>query len=370
MSTRARSVSSAVLGILGVVLCVVSLLAVWSRNQVLDTDRYLKSVVPLASDPVIQDEVAAKVAAAINSRLDVEDLAREALPARAQVLAPALADAAETFVTRTTSAFVHSAAFVQLWTQLNRVGHDELVAVLTGDGDVAARISGGTLTLDLGQVVTAVRDRLAAAGLTVVTAIPPITLVVDVADAEGVQKARTYVKILDHVATWVPILAIAVIAGAVGLARRRFRTTYLVCAGVLAAMLATRGLIHLGAQVAANNVPASAASPAAVHAYYTHLTSLLLDGTVLMGIVFGLIGLGAVAGPVAVRLGGGTRAADIGNPTWWVLGTRLTVLVALFLLLLTAPPVAVTVVVALALVVLVVVVRRRVAGPALATARS
>src|SRR5690242_18695889 len=98
VSTRARSVLSATLAVLGVLLCVVSLFAVWSRNQILNTDRYLTSVVPLASDPAIQDEVATKVAAAINDRLDAEDLARNALPGRAQVLAPALAGAAETFV--------------------------------------------------------------------------------------------------------------------------------------------------------------------------------------------------------------------------------------------------------------------------------
>lgn len=359
--TRARSVSSATLAVLGVLLCVVSLFAVWSRNQILNTDRYLTSVVPLASDAAIQAEVATKVAAAINGRLDAEALARDALPTRAQGLAPALAGAAETFVTRTTTTFVHSDAFVQVWTQLNQSGHDELVTLLKGDSNSAAQISGGKLRLDLGQVVEAVRARLASAGLTVVTQIPPITLVVDVADAKGVEKAQTAVKLLDTIATWVPVLAIALLGGAVGLSRRRLRTTYLVAAGVLAAMLVTRGLIHLGAQAAEDKVPDETASTAAVDAFYGQVTSLLQDGTVLIGLLFGLVGLAAVAGPVALRLAGGTRAEEIGRSVWWEAGTRLTVLVALFLLLLTAPPVVATVLVAIAMVVLVVAVRRRVA---------
>jgi hypothetical protein len=363
VSTRARSAASVTLAIVGVLLCIVSVVAVWSRNQVLDTDRYLKSVVPLASDPVIQDEVAAKVATAINDHLDAESLAKEALPPRAQVLAPALAGAAEAFVTRTTSTFVHSDAFVELWTQLNRVGHDELVTLLTGDKSDITQISDGELRLDLGQVVEAVKARLAAAGLTVVSRIPPITLVVDVADAKGVQKARTYVKILDQVATWLPILAILLLGAAVALARRRPRMAYVVCAGVLTAMLLTRGLVYLGAHVAANNVPPETASAAAVHAYYTHLTSLLQHGAVLVGLIFGLVGIAAVAGPLAVRLGGGTHPSEVDGPTWWVLGTRLAVLVVLALLLVTAPPLAVTILVGIALVALVVVVRRRYVAP-------
>jgi hypothetical protein len=279
------------LAVLGCLLAIVSLVAVWARNQVLDTDRYLKTVSPLASNPVIQDEIAAKVAAAIDQRLDSKALVLRYLPHRAAPLAAPIGAALEQLVETQSSRFVHSDAFQRLWVTLNRSGHDELVQILTGKSSGTVLVDSGRLTLDLTQVVQAVRDRLAQAGLAIVTTLPPITLVVDVADAHGLQTARTAVRWLDRLAFWLPVIALLLLAAAVGLARQRRRALLRVLGGLALAMLVAHLAIHVGASQAERHVPSAAASKDAVHAYYDGVTRLLHRGATLIGLVACLVAL-------------------------------------------------------------------------------
>ena len=58
--------------------------AVWTKNLVTDTDRYVATVAPLASDPAIQSAVADKITAEIFARLDVVGVTNQAVDALAE----------------------------------------------------------------------------------------------------------------------------------------------------------------------------------------------------------------------------------------------------------------------------------------------
>jgi hypothetical protein len=51
---RWRTILAVLLIVLGCVLAPLAGLAVWARNQVTNTDRYVRTVAPLAADPAIQ----------------------------------------------------------------------------------------------------------------------------------------------------------------------------------------------------------------------------------------------------------------------------------------------------------------------------
>lgn len=300
---RLRTTASVALAVLGCLLAIVSLVAVWGRNQVLDTDKYLSSVVPMADDPVIQDEVSTKVAAAINARLDGAALAQSVLPTRAAFLAAPIGEAVQQMVDNRTEQFVHSDAFAKIWRELNLRTHRQIVALLTDDDTGAVILNAGKVSIDLSPVVEEVRLRLVQAGLSVVASIPPITLVVDVADAEGLEQARTAVTWLDRLANWLPWISLAVLGGAAFAARRRLPAAALLAAGVLWSMVLARGLIAYGAHATAQSVPTRVASKEATRAYYDHVTSLLRDGAVTVGVVALVLGL-VFLGVRALRTGG------------------------------------------------------------------
>jgi hypothetical protein len=69
--------------IIGCILAPLSVVAVWTKNLVTDTDRYVTTVAPLARDPAIQNAVADKITVEIFSQLDVAGLTNEAVDALA-----------------------------------------------------------------------------------------------------------------------------------------------------------------------------------------------------------------------------------------------------------------------------------------------
>ena len=69
--------------VIGCILAPLSVVAVWAKNQVTDTDRYVTTVAPLARDPAIQTAVADKITAEIFARLDVKAITNQAVDALA-----------------------------------------------------------------------------------------------------------------------------------------------------------------------------------------------------------------------------------------------------------------------------------------------
>src|SRR6476660_1572247 len=84
---RWRRVVGAFLLVVGCVLVPISLSAVWVRNTLLDTDQYVSTVGPLASDPEVQQALAARITTAVMTRADVAEKIADALPSSAAFLA-------------------------------------------------------------------------------------------------------------------------------------------------------------------------------------------------------------------------------------------------------------------------------------------
>ncbi|MGY3678427.1 hypothetical protein [Streptomyces sp. TE33382] len=66
----ARSAVTAVLITLGCLLVPVSLLTVWVHDIVLDSDRYVSTVAPLATDPAIEEAAVRRITEAADVRVD------------------------------------------------------------------------------------------------------------------------------------------------------------------------------------------------------------------------------------------------------------------------------------------------------------
>ena len=158
---RWRTILAVVLIVVGCVLAPLAGVAVWARNQVTNTDRYVRTVAPLASDPAIQQAVADQITAQVFTYLDVQGLTNQAVDGLAeQGLPPRLADqlqgfagplasGIQGFVRTEVAKIVQSQAFADAWVQANRVAHQALVKALTGQGDGAVTVASDTVTLDL-----------------------------------------------------------------------------------------------------------------------------------------------------------------------------------------------------------------------------
>src|SRR5271167_2954298 len=75
-----RRITSWVLVVLACLLAVVSVLVVFARNQLLNTDAYVSTVAPLATNPAIQTQVATRVSDELIARTDLSQRVKGALP--------------------------------------------------------------------------------------------------------------------------------------------------------------------------------------------------------------------------------------------------------------------------------------------------
>lgn len=258
----------------GALLVTVSVLARYARGEIIDTDRYVATVAPLASNPAVQDAVTTRASNAIIERIDVPQLIKELADATGRPNAPAIAnlisgpvnDYVDNLVHSKVQEFVQSPRFETLWVNANTVAHKQLSGVLTGRGTDVVTVEGEQVSLEVGPIVNEVKDRLVQDGFSVASKIPEVSLQVPVMTVEDLPKYQSYVRLLDTLATWLPFIALALFALGIWLAPGHRRGALI--GAVLVAILMVLMLVALGAvrrayesEVAARglNVPAALA---------------------------------------------------------------------------------------------------------------
>jgi hypothetical protein len=98
---RLRRVLTPILVALSIIVFTVTVPAAWGARTVLNTDRYVATVAPLADDPAVQASIATKLTDQVFLALDVEGTISDALAGldeRATVLAGPLTNAVHGFV--------------------------------------------------------------------------------------------------------------------------------------------------------------------------------------------------------------------------------------------------------------------------------
>jgi hypothetical protein len=220
---RWRTILAVLLIVLGCVLAPLAGVAVWARNQVTNTDRYVRTVEPLASDPAIQTAIADQITTQIFSYLDVKGLTDQAVDALAERgLRPQLADqlrgfagplasGIQGFVRTEVDKIVQSQAFADAWVQANRVAHQALVKALTGEGGEAVTVEGDTVTLNLAPFIETVKQRLVEGGFGLAARIPEVNASFVLFDVTNLTRARSAFNLLNTLGIWLPIIAIVLL---------------------------------------------------------------------------------------------------------------------------------------------------------------
>jgi hypothetical protein len=278
-------------------LAFVAILAIWVNRQVLDTDHWTDSSSQMLENPVIRDRVAAFLVDELYANVDVEAQVREALPPRAQPLAGPAAGALRNFAERAANEVLARPRAQQAWENANRSAHELLLKVLNGGGP-AVSTTGGTVVIDLKQLLEELEARTGVGGR-VAGQLPADAAQITVLRSDQLATAQDAARGLDAL----PIVTVALSLALFGIAlivapgwRRQAARGYgfgLVAAGVAA--LATRSLT--GDAVIDSLVPTEAGVPAG-HELWTIVTQLL-DQAAVAAIFYGLLlVLGAfLAGP-------------------------------------------------------------------------
>lgn len=218
---RARTFWSVVLITVACLLAPLSVVAVWARGEVTDTDRYVATVAPLASDPAIQQAVSDRVSNEILQRLDIKALTSELIgtisanrsltPGQTAALTAAAGpvdSGIESFIRDKVTQVVQSPQFAALWTQANTKAHDQIDAALSGQTTGAVQIQGNEVVLDLGEVVAQVKTQLINAGFTVAEKIPTVDTQIVLVESSSISRAQRAYSTLNTLGFWLPLVAV------------------------------------------------------------------------------------------------------------------------------------------------------------------
>jgi hypothetical protein len=286
-----RAPVSAVLIVIGCILAPISVIAVWTANQVSNTNRYVENVAPLIHEPAVQAALTDKISAQINAHLPVQALTNQAADTltskgftRVGTLlhsfSGSLASAVQGFIHTQVAKIVKSPQVATLWVNLNRRVHAQLVEALSGQhkSNGAITTSNGKVVLNLGPIIDVVKTRLAARGLSIVSAIPAINPQFALFSDKYLVQAQSGYRLLNDLKIVLPILSLLLIAAGVYIARRHRRA--LIGAGLgFAASMAVLGIaLAIARGIYLNSVPSTVLPSDAAAVLYDTLVRFIKDG--------------------------------------------------------------------------------------------
>ena len=220
--------------VLASLLLPVALASAWLSTVVTDSDAYVNTVGPLASDPTVQQAVTESVEG--TTVTTVENATGTTLDAgsREQVAA-AVGQAVE------------SPEFETAWRAANRIAHREAVRILEDDSD--RRVTdGGRVLVDVGPVYDTVIVTLDQEGLVDAAAAPSVSVSVPLVRVSDLDRAQEVYDLLDAAGFWLPALWLVLVVLTVLVATERRRAAVWLAAGSIGGLL----LLVVGLLIARN----------------------------------------------------------------------------------------------------------------------
>jgi hypothetical protein len=312
--------------VVGCILAPVSVLAVWTANQVSDTNRYVQNVAPLIHEPAVQSALTDKITNEINAQIHVQALTNQAaatlkskgLPrvgTLLQTFSGSLAGAVGGFIHTQVGKIVASPQVATLWVQVNRTVHAELVKALSGQGNGAITISNGQVVLNLGPFIDVVKKDLVARGFSLASNIPAINPTFALFSAKELVKAQSGYRLLNDLKIVLPILTLVLLAAGIYIARSHRRALIGAGLGFAAAMALLGVALAIARSIYLNSVPNSVLPSNAAAVMYDTLIRFIKDGLRTLLVVGLIVAIAAFfTGPsvTAVR----TRGAFSGGLGW------------------------------------------------------
>jgi hypothetical protein len=230
---------------LSCVLTVAATLAVGIQQVLLNTDRWVAAVGPLAADAGVQTSVASTAAAVTLNALDVQGRV-QSLPTPLQRLAAPAGASLTQFVDDQAVNLVHTPQFATAWVELNRGAHTAAVQLLRDEQPAGSpvQVTNGELQLNLFALMPTVMQQLRES---MNGQLPPDFGYVSIAPASAVVTAQQVVQFLDRTTGWLIVMATGTLLLAVSLSRERLVTLFRLSAGIALGVLLA-GLALMAAQ--------------------------------------------------------------------------------------------------------------------------
>lgn len=282
------SVVAAVALVLAILLAPIATLGTWARMQLVDTDRFVATFAPLASDPDVQDFVADQVNTAIMEQVDLDAVVGDLfdglraldLPPRAESALTLLEAPAARGAASLIDGVVHDLAaseqFADIWTQSLRFTHERATAIIQDQPGTALQLADdGVLSIDLGLLVERVKATLTERGVGIADLIPVIDKTVPIAQADALAIVRTVHSVAVTGGYWLPWIVLGLLVAGVLLARNRTRALLWSAGGFAVVFLLFAAGVSIGRGFFIRAVTPDTMSVGAAESLFDGLTVLM-----------------------------------------------------------------------------------------------
>jgi hypothetical protein len=312
---------------LATVLAILSILSIWANRQLMNPTNWSKTSTALLRKETVRSAVSGYLIDQLYANVDVQERLKSGLPPQLAPLAGPLSGALHNLAEQGAERALELPRVQDAWRTANYAADQALVTIVKGGGS-RVQINGGTVSLNLHQIVADIALQLGLPA-SVADKLPPSVASLKIVTSSQLGLVRSLAKTLHALALWLTIVTFLLYALAMFLARGYRRSTLmwvgssLVFAGVFV-LLARK--IGQGQLVSAITSDASI-EPAANDAYSV-ATSLLVQvssASIIIGIpvIFAALLAGPARWAVSARRFLAPRFREHPGLAYWIVAGLL-----------------------------------------------
>jgi hypothetical protein len=290
--SRARRRTIKGLVILGSVLAFLSVFAIWTERQALNTDDWVNTSGRLIQNKTIRTALSGYLVDQLYENVDVEAELEKRFPKDIKELAGPAAGGLRQVAGDGAEKVLETSTAQSLWEDANRSAHEQLVAVLEDKGD-AVSTNEGNVSLNVGSLITNLADQVGI-GQDLAEKLPPDAGQIEILHSDQLKTAQNIAIAIKGLALVLSILTLLTFAGAIYLTREgRWVTVLYSGIGLVAAGFAVIVFREIAGGIVIDQlVVADSVKPAgeATWSIATSLMTSIATTVIVVGILFAIAG--------------------------------------------------------------------------------
>jgi hypothetical protein len=285
--------------ILGSFLAFLSVFAIWTERQALNTDDWVHTSGRLLENETIRGTLSDYLVDQLYENVDVSKELEEILPGDTKDLAGPAAGGLRQVAGQGAEKALETSTAQELWEEANRTTHEQLLAVLENKKE-AVETEDGDVKLNLGSLLTNLAEQVGI-GESLAEKLPPDAAQIEILKSDQLKTAQDIAVAVKGLALLLSILTLACFGGAIYLSRDgRWVTVLLSGIGLIAAGFAVVVVRHIAGGIVVDQlVTVESATPAGEAAWDigTSLMTSIAKTVIVIGILF--LAAGWLASPTS-----------------------------------------------------------------------
>jgi hypothetical protein len=290
--SRARRRTVKALVVFGSLLAFLSVFAIWTERQALNTDDWVDTSGRLIQNEKIRSAVGDYLVDQLYENVDVEKELEDILPGETKQLAGPVSGGLRQVAGSGAEEVLKSTTAENLWKDANRAAHEQLLAVLENKKE-AVSTAEGEVTLNLGSLVTNLADQVGIGGQ-LAEKLPPDAGQVTILRSDQLKTAQDIAVAIKGLALILSLLTLLTFGLAIYLSRDGRWVTILFCGiGLVAAGFAVIVFRQIAGGIVVDQLVTDESVKPAAEATWSIGTSLMTSiatTVIVFGALLGIAG--------------------------------------------------------------------------------